>query len=256
MILTYTQLSVFFLIFARFSGLMLLAPFFNMKGLFSLAKVSLVFWVSVLIMFVVPLPQSLPSSIYIYFFALLIELVIGLIIGFTANLIMLAIEFAGAIMDTQAGLSSASVLDPTSGKNAALLELLMKYLSIMIFVIINGHHMVLSAVFESFSIIPLGQPVDFSAGSQYLFTLGTSLFLIGLKLAAPIILVIFIVDFSFGILNKVAEQVNVFQLGFQVKPTVAVIIFLGISPNFGNVLIGIIETIMDYLVNLLGFFVS
>ena len=67
---------------------------------------------------------------------------------------------------------------------------------------------------------------------------------------------IFIVDFSFGILNKVAEQVNVFQLGFQVKPTVAVIIFLGISPNFGSVLVEVIETVMDYLVNLLGFFVT
>ena len=79
---------------------------------------------------------------------------------------------------------------------------------------------------------------------------------IGLKLAAPIILVIFIVDFSFGILNKVAEQVNVFQLGFQVKPSVAIIIFLGISPNFGTILVDIIETVMDYLVTLLGFFVT
>mgnify|MGYP001370867231 CR=1 FL=1 len=256
MILTYYQLSVFFLIFARFSGLVLISPFFSMKSLFSLAKVSFVFWVSVLIMFVVPLPQSLPNSLFIYFFALMIELVIGLIIGFTANLIMMAIEFGGAIMDTQAGLSSASVLDPTSGKNAALLELLMKYLAIMLFLIINGHHMVLSAVFESFSIMPLGQPVDFSAGSQYLVSLGSALFLIGLKLAAPIILVIFIVDFSFGILNKVAEQVNVFQLGFQVKPMVAVIIFLGIAPNFGNILVGIIETVMNSLVTLLGFFVT
>ncbi|MBH38149.1 hypothetical protein CL658_03860 [bacterium] len=256
MILTYYQLSVFFLIFARFSGLVLVSPFFSMKSLFSLAKVSFVFWVSVLIMFVVPLPQSLPNSLFIYFFALMIELVIGLIIGFTANLIMMAIEFGGAIMDTQAGLSSASVLDPTSGKNAALLELLMKYLAIMLFLIINGHHMVLSAVFESFSIMPLGQPVDFSAGSQYLVSLGSALFLIGLKLAAPIILVIFIVDFSFGILNKVAEQVNVFQLGFQVKPMVAVIIFLGIAPNFGNILVGIIETVMNSLVTLLGFFVT
>ena len=256
MILTYYQLSVFFLIFARFSGMVLISPFLSMKSLFSLGKVGLVFWASVLIMFIVPLPQTLPNSLFVYFFALLVELAIGLIIGFTANLIIMAIEFGGMLMDTQAGLSSASVLDPTSGKNSALLELMMKYLSLMLFLIVNGHHMVISAVFESFSIMPLGQPVDFAAGSQYLVSLGSALFFIGLKLAAPIILVIFIVDFSFGILNKVAEQVNVFQLGFQVKPSVAIIIFLGISPNFGTILVDIIETVMDYLVNLLGFFVA
>ena len=57
------------------------------------------------------------------------------------------------------------------------------------------------------------------------------MFEIGLKLASPIILVIFLVDFSFGILNKVAEQINIFQLGFQLKPTVSIIIFLGIAPG-------------------------
>ncbi len=61
-------------------------------------------------MFVVPLPQTMPNSLFVYGFALLIELTIGLIIGFTANLIKMAIEFGGMLMDTQAGLSSASVL--------------------------------------------------------------------------------------------------------------------------------------------------
>ena len=256
MILTYYQLSVFFLILARFSGMVLLAPFFSMKSLLSLPKISLLIWISGLALFTVALPQQLPDTLGLYFFALLIELALGAIIGFTANLIMMAIEFGGTLMDAQAGLSSASILDPTSGKNAALLELLMKYISVLLFLLINGHHMVLSAIYESFSIMPIGQPVDFSAGSQYLVSLGTTLFFLGLKLASPIILVIFIVDFSFGILNKIAEQVNVFQLGFQVKPTVAIIIFLGISPNFGTILSSVMEDVMDYIIKLMGFFVT
>ena len=77
MILTYYQLSVFFLIFARFSGMVLISPFLSMKSLFSLGKVGLVFWASVLIMFIVPLPQTLPNSLFVYFFALLVELAIG-----------------------------------------------------------------------------------------------------------------------------------------------------------------------------------
>tara|TARA_B100001989_G_C24517873_1_gene454189 strand:+ start:756 stop:1526 length:771 start_codon:yes stop_codon:yes gene_type:complete len=256
MIITYYQLAVFFLIFARFMGMMMVAPFFQMKSIFSLGKVVLTFWISTLVMFVLPLPQELPMDQISFFLSLMVELAVGLIIGFTANLVMTAIEFGGMLMDTQAGLSSASVLDPTSGKNAALLELLMKQIAVLLFLIMNGHHLVLSTVFESFSIIPLGQPVDFTQGSEFLFSLGTDLFKIGLKLASPIILVIFLVDFSFGILNKVAEQINIFQLGFQLKPTVSVLIFLGIAPGFVMILIGIVETVMDYLVKLLGFFTT
>ena len=256
MIITFYQLSVFFLIFARFVGMIVIAPFFTMKSLFPLGKVALTFWVSVLVMFVIPLPQSLPTNMMIYMLSILVELGVGLIIGYTANLIMTSIEFGGMLMDTQAGLSSASVLDPTSGKNAALLELLMKYLSVILFLLMNGHHMVLSAVFESFSIIPIGQPVDFTAGSRYIVTLGTDLFMIGLKLASPIILVIFLVDFSFGILNKVAEQINVFQLGFQIKPIVSTLIFLGIAPGLGILILGIVEEVMSYIVKVLGFFTA
>ena len=256
MIITFYQLSVFFLIFSRFSGMILIAPFFTLKSIFSLGKVGLTFWISSLVMFVVPLPQELPNNMMSYMFAVLIELAVGLIIGFTANMIMTAIEFAGTLMDTQAGLSSASVLDPTSGKNAALLELFMKYISILLFLLMNGHHMVLSAVFESFSIIPIGKAVDFTRGAEFIVTMGKELFLIGLRIASPIILVIFIVDFSFGILNKVAEQINVFQLGFQVKPSVSIIVFLGVSPGIGLLIMRILEMVMEYMVRLLGYFTT
>ena len=254
MIITYYQLVVFFLIFARFSGMLIIAPFFQMRSMFALGKVALAFWASSLVMFAIPLPQQLPMDMLSFFLAMTVEIVVGFIIGFTANLVMSAIEFGGMLMDTQAGLSSASVLDPTSGKNAALLELLMKQLSVLLFLLMNGHHIVLSTIYESFSIIPLGQPVNFTQGTQYIFSLGTDLFLIGFQLAAPIILVIFLVDFSFGILNKVAEQINIFQMGFQLKPTVSVIIFLGIAPGFVMILIKIIETVLEYLIKLLGFF--
>lgn len=256
MIITYYQLSVFFLIFARFLGLVTTAPFFTMKGMFAMSKVALVFWSAVLIMFVVTLPPTLPTTLMGYGLALLLELAIGLLIGFTASVLMSAVEFGGALMDTQAGLSSASLLDPTSGKNAALLELLMKYVSVMLFLLLNGHHMVLSAVFESFSVLPVGTSVDFSEGAEFIVSLGAHIFSLGFMIAAPIILVIFLVDFSFGILNKVAEQINVFQLGFQVKPSVSVLIILGIAPVFVMIIISLIERIMSDVSRVLGFLIG
>ena len=80
---------------------------------------------------------------------------------------------------------------------------------------------------------------------------GIVIFKMGVIVAAPIILVIFIVDFGFGLLNKIAEQVNVFQLSFQVKPTVSMIIILGISPVLADRIMGVFEEVMLLLNNVL-----
>jgi len=252
MVITYEQVKVFLLIFSRFSGVIVAGPFFNMKSLFSLGKLALTFWISALVLFVIPLPEALPLTLPALFISMIVDFMIGIAIGFISNLIIMSVSFAGTLMDTQAGLSSAATLDPISGANSALLEQLMQFLAIILFLLINGHHILISAVFESFSVLPLGHPIDFSQGSRYIVSLGATLFSIGFQLASPIILVVFIVDFCFGILNKVAEQVNVFQLGFQVKPIISVFIFLGIAPGFLYILIKIVENSLGHIIKFLG----
>ncbi|RAP31224.1 hypothetical protein DID76_03175 [Candidatus Marinamargulisbacteria bacterium SCGC AG-414-C22] len=256
MIITFDQIITFFLVFARFAGLILFMPLLSNRNLIALGKVALLFWASTLVIFIIPLPEVLPNNMFAFFLALMVDFFIGVMIGFISGLLVSAIEFAGTLMDTQAGLSAAAVLDPGSGKQAALFETTMKYISTLIFLLIYGHHIIISALFESFRIIPIGTPVDFSEGSRFILTLGFDLFYIAFQLAAPIILVVFIIDFAFGILNRVAEQVNVFQLGFQVKPIVSVLIFLGIIPGLGNIITRILERLMGKINVLLSFFIT
>ena len=82
--------------------------------------------------------------------------------------------------------------------------------------------MILSALVQSFKILPPGIPlsaIQISKGCWYVVSLGSYIFYLGVQLASPVLLIVFLVDFGFGLLNKVAEQVNVFQIGFQIKPT-------------------------------------
>ena len=71
--------------------------------------------------------------------------------------------------------------------------------------------------------------------------MGATLFKIGLKLSVPILLIVFIIDFTLGLLNKVAEQINVFQLGFQVKPPISLFIFLGTIGGLSEHINGLLE---------------
>eukprot|EP01047_Picozoa_sp_COSAG01_P000132 COSAG01_NODE_2_length_63927_cov_1357.611941_17_plen_215_part_00 len=210
------------------------------------------FWLSLLLLFRVPLPEQLPQSEFAFMLALVMEFAFGYLIGFISSLIVTSIEFAGTLMDTQAGLSVAAVLDPGSGQNAALLERLLQQVVIIIFLLVDGHHMILSVLANSFEMFPVGQIFDFSKGAYYVLQFVQEVFLMGLRLAAPILLVVFIVDFGFGLLNRVAEQINIFQLGFQLKPTVSLFVFLLIIPGLVYMIVPLTETFMGYILDTLA----
>ncbi len=243
MVISAVHLSVFFLVFARIGGMFQTAPVFSRKDIFGVAKIAIVFWMSALILFVVPLPAHIPDKPLLFVVALIIEFLLGATIGYVAQLMFAAVAFAGSLMDTQAGLSVASILDPASGHSTTLIELILKWMVLIIFLVINGHHMLLSAVYQSFKLFPVGgMNVNFPNAAEYLASLGGSVFLTAAKLAAPIMLIVFLVDFVFGMLARVAPQVNVFQLGFQVKPSIALIIFFAVSPGLVAIIGALMQT--------------
>jgi len=80
---------------------------------------------------------------------------------------------------------------------------------------------------------------------------GADIFMIGVQISAPIMLVVFMIDFGFGMLNKVAEQVNVFQLGFQIKPIVSLTVFLATVPGVMSAVYRIMDLLTGRLMKLL-----
>jgi flagellar biosynthetic protein FliR len=253
MIITVTQVLIFLLIVSRMVGVFAFAPIFSHKQLITTGKVAIVIWTAGLLVFVIPLPNILPSNGLAYGLAIITEVFIGSLIGFISDLFISGVEFCGTLMDTQAGLSVASMLDPGSGKQVTLFSYMLKWASMMVFFAIDGHHMILTALVQSMTILPIGNPMSLaqvSEGAHYLVQLGGYVFYLGVQLAAPILLVIFLVDFGFGMLNKVAEQVNVFQLGFQIKPTVSLIVFLAIIPGLNGRVYEIMEDVIEYILKL------
>ncbi|NQY73425.1 MAG: flagellar biosynthetic protein FliR [Candidatus Margulisbacteria bacterium] len=250
MIITMPQLVTFFLIFMRMTGLIITSPIFSDKRIISPVKVAIVFWTSILFIFMVPIPSELPNTSLTFSLALAIEFLLGSMVGFITNIILVAIEFSGNLMDTQAGLSVASTLDPSSGHTATIISLLMRFLGIILFLQLDGHHLLLTALYRSFEILPLATPVNMTQGSFYIASLGTTIFSAALQLAAPILLIVFLIDFCFGMLSRVAPQINVFQLGFQIKPIITVFIFMLISPSLVHSIFNLLEKSLETVLQL------
>ena len=231
MVLSSFQIEAFLLILMRTLGLIVSAPVLNSRSIPSPVKVAFAFWLSLTFWFVVNVPHPLPSTAPALGLAVASEFFVGLSIGFIVNVIILSIQSAGEMIDVQMGLSVANVLDPSLGFQVSIIGRLLFLVGIFFFISMNGHHALLAALHRSFEIIPLGMPFHLKATyPEFLATLGQSLWSISIQMALPIMAILLLTDFAFGIISRVAPQVNVFMLGFQVKPTVGLLALLFMLP--------------------------
>jgi flagellar biosynthetic protein FliR len=231
MVIIEPQIEIFLLILARVAGLFIDAPLFSAKSIPAMVKVCLAIWISAIMWFVVPV-RALPDAMPAFIFALVLQVFIGYIIGFVSSIVLQSAQAAGDVLDLQMGLSVANVLSPTTGAASSITGTFLFLVALIIFLIVDGHHMVLSAIHQSFVMIPIISFIDFSKPDLLLQILDLLRFfwVSTIQLCAPMLLLIFLCDFSFGIVSRVAPQVNVFMLGFQVKPSLGLIGLMLTSP--------------------------
>jgi flagellar biosynthetic protein FliR len=140
-----------------------------------------------------------------------------MVIGFIAALAFAAVQLAGELMDITMGLSMINVLDPMTNTQMPVMGNFLYILSLLIFFSINGHHMLLQAVMDSYALVPLGTAALTTTLSQALVGMATNLFIIGFKIAAPVLAAVFLTTVALGILNRAVPQMNVFVIGMPVQ---------------------------------------
>ncbi len=231
MIVSMVQIQVFMLILARVLGLMVEVPIFSDRTISKSFKMVFIFTFAFLIWFVAPFNgKLLPRDPLMFQIALVNEFIIGLVLATVVRIIFEGIEAAGDLMGAQMGLSVASMLDPATGAQTTVTAKIFRWTVIMLFFMIDGHHFILTALYRSFDILPMLNSWNIAAGGREIADLGINIFAIAIQLSAPILLVIFLLDFCFGLISRVAPQVNVFQLGFQMKPALGMSVFLLMIP--------------------------
>ncbi len=242
MIIDGPSLLLFMFILARVIGCFILMPFFSERSISQMIKLIFAFWISIVLFYAIPktvviIPQHQVELII----AFINEFMLGLFIGLIARLIFYGIQFAGSLMDMQMGLSVAASFDPSTGSQETIISRLMYITAIAIFLLVDGHHLLLTGLYESFKAIPLFSETSFPLGLQMLGDLGSKMFFIAVTISMPIIIIIFMLDFSLGLLARLAPQVNVFFLGFQIKPMLGAFIFLLLIPTLVNKIVGIMD---------------
>jgi len=254
MILLLSQVEFFSLILARIFGFFGQATFFEHRSIPIVPKVGICFFISMMIWTALPPARDLPGNFVVFALALVQEYFIGKLIGFVCFIIVKSILAAGDLMGMQMGLSVANQFDPGQGIQMNIVGRLFDFTALLFFLVVNGHLMVLGSLMKSFYDIPVFSMINIANPILHIVSLGVSLWGLAVRLASPVILTIFLLDFAFGTISSVAPQVNVFMLAFQVKPMLGLTTLYLTIPLLVWQVINIINKILDKIIALIGLF--
>jgi len=151
------------------------------------------------------------------------QVLIGVTLGFAARIVFAAIEFAGELVGLQMGLNFAGFFDPATGGQATAMSRFFGIAISWLFIVINGHLLLIAAVVQSFHAFPVG-PEPFA----FLRTVraevwGVEIFRLGLWIALPMIAMLLFVNLVLGIISRVSQQMNVFAIGFPITLSVGLL---------------------------------
>ena len=213
------QVAGFLLVLTRTSGIFFISPFlgslnisYRVRACAAIVLAVLLFPV-VMKMYVVQVPETT----LLYAFTVVKELFIGWLIGLVGYITLSAVNMAGKIMDMQVGFAVVSMMDPTTQQQTGLIGTFLYNLTIIYFVITNGHHVIISALAESFRIIPLDAIVWNNSFPQFMIDLTAGIFMNGMKIAMPVTFAILLTNVGLGILARTMPQMNIFVVGIPMQ---------------------------------------
>jgi flagellar biosynthetic protein FliR len=218
--ITIPDVELFFLILVRISGMIFMVPIFNDKSIPVILKVG----ISLLLVFLLfPLlrhqghPPLFAGGLLMALLVIVRELAIGITVGFMAAMLLASVQTAGQLMGFQMGFSIVNVIDPVSSVQVSIIAQLQYLVALLLFLSMGAHRWFIKAMNESFQLIPLG---GFSLSNDFLQLLihySANLFVIAIKLSAPLMVALLLCNVILGVLARTVPQMNIFIVGYPLQ---------------------------------------
>lgn len=225
------------MVLIRLLGLFTMAPFFSRKEIPVMAKIATALLLTIICTMILK-PSPIPNNSSLIL-CMGLNFVFGWVIGFIARCVLEVIAAGGDMINSQMGLSSAMVLDPSTRVQVPVMGNLFNFLGLIVFIFAGGVYWLLDAFLRSFEIFGMYAttlPLERIVNIDYLVFITSNILYMGMQIAAPILLATLGQDIVLGIISKTAPQVNVFQLSFLFKPVMGSLIMIWILPMLVNVI--------------------
>ena len=235
--LNYAEFERFLFVFFRVGALILFVPVLGSRQGPVSMKIGLILFTSIVIFPLVqarPLPE--PQGIFDLAVFLLSDVTIGLGIAYITRLIFAAVQIAGTVVDFQMGLGVVNVIDPQTDTQVSVTAQFHNIVAVLIFLVVDAHHFILQAIVESFFIINPAEINFSSLTPEYMLYLFSGTFTTAVKIAAPIMAILFFLSVGLGLVARTVPQMNVFIVGFPLQIGVG-LLMVGLSISFFSILV-------------------
>lgn len=220
------EFRTYLLVLLRVSILLFMFPVFSSKVFPNTLKMGLAMVVSLLFYSVVEVDVSrFPLSVIATGLLILAEAMIGMTLGLSLRMFFGAVQLAGQIIGFQMGFAMINVVDPQTGANVSIMDQIGYWVCVVVFLLLNGHHIIFLAMIDSFRLVPIGFFMMPEVMMAKVIDLGAQLFLLSIKIGAPVIASLTFVSVGFGLVSKFSPQMNVMIVAFPLKIVAGLVLF-------------------------------
>ena len=168
------------------------------------------------------------------------EVFFGFAVGYSAKLVIAAVSIASHTVGINMGFQVASMFSPGANDHESAFSVMKNWIAIILILTLNIHHIFIEGIYKSFLVVPIGPSVNAGALAKVALNIAQESFVLGLRLAAPLISVQILINISLGLLNRALPSLNVFIISFPISFIIAMIIlfltitsYLSVLGNYG-----------------------
>jgi flagellar biosynthetic protein FliR len=255
-----TEIVPFFASLTRVIALFVVLPIFGDNTVPPIVRIFLAFTIN-MVVFPIALSGGLvrigdAASSDLGIIALVLkEGAVGLTLGFIAKLFFEGLSFAFGHMGTQMGFNMATAYDHHMEANTPVISQMIMILATLLFLALDGHHLFLRSLMQSYESVPVGGFVFSKHVASYVLETAAQVFWIAVKLSAPMALMTFLLNCAFGIVAKAVPQINVFVVSFAVNILAGFLVISLTMPIFGTSVGEVFQLMADRMAHLIKIFV-
>ncbi len=230
--LSYGDFEHFIFVLVRVGAFIVFVPILGSQQVPARIKIGFILLLSLSIFPLVRhLPMPEPKGLLDFSVYLFSEATVGLVLAYATRLIFTAVQIAGTVVDFQMGFGIVNVIDPQTQTQVSITAQFQNIFTILLYLALNAHHLTIYALVESFQLINPHQ-FGFSAGTMALILkLFATTFVVAVKIAAPIMAILFFISVGLGLVARTVPQMNVFIVGFPLQIAVG-LLMVGLTMSF------------------------
>ncbi len=215
----------------------MVAPMFGRRNVPIIVKIGFSIFLTIVFYNIIDSSDIIKEdNIYYYTFLVFKEIIVGLILGFVSFAMFTAIYIAGQLIDMQIGFGVVNVIDPISSMQVPITSNFYFIFTMVVFLALKGHHLLIKALLRSYQYIPLGSSsFDDNLINDVVRIFG-NIFILGFKIAAPVTASVLIADIALGVISRTIPQFNVFIVGMPLKIALGITLILISIPMFIDII--------------------